>query len=90
MSERARKRRSSKVAFSEEGGWQRSSLSSLDGSEQRSLSSLDGSEGTNPSTQSNLFPIRYAFSLFLRKFHFVNPVNGNFCDPGRACSTSQK
>jgi len=26
-----------------------------------------------------------AFSVFLRKFHCVNPFNSNFCEPGRAC-----
>jgi len=32
----------------------------------------------------------YAFSLFLRKFHFVNPFNGNFCSPGRAQFAEEK
>jgi len=35
-----------------------------------------------------LFPpphnLWYAFSLLLRKFHSLNPFNGNFCEPGRA------
>jgi len=32
----------------------------------------------------------YAFSLFLRKFHSVNPFNGNFCKPGRAGSLRKR
>jgi len=34
--------------------------------------------------------IWYAFSLFLRKFHSVNPFNGNFCEPGRAQFAEKK
>ena len=26
---------------------------------------------------------QYVFFLFLRKFHYVNPFKGNFCEPGR-------
>jgi len=32
----------------------------------------------------------YAFSLFLRKFHSVNPFNGNFCELGRARFAEKK
>jgi len=32
----------------------------------------------------------YAFSLFLRKFHSVNPFNGNFCKPGQAPFAEEK
>ena len=32
----------------------------------------------------------YAFSLFLRKFHSVNPFNGNFCELGRAGSLRKR
>jgi len=32
----------------------------------------------------------HAFSLFLRKFHYVKPFNGNFCEPGRARFAEEK
>ena len=32
----------------------------------------------------------YAFSLFLRKFHSVQPFNSNFCEPGRARFAEKK
>jgi len=32
----------------------------------------------------------YAFSLFLRKFHSVNPLNGNCCELGRARFAEKK
>ena len=45
--------------------------------------------GSNP-LHTNLFPILYAFSLFLSEFHSVILFNGNFCEPGRARFAEKK
>ena len=40
-----------------------------------------------PPHNQNYSRFWYAFSLFLRKFHSVNPFNGNFCELGHwACA----
>jgi len=55
------------------------------------LSRTERLEFTNPFPHDQTYSRSwYAFSLFLRKFHSVNPFNGNLCELGRARSAEKK